>query len=75
MVRLTDNLQETVPRFIQDEAMRILVERQIGYVELAEKLDIFPDAARRLMSPNDWPAETGFSILDALGITINIFVE
>lgn len=75
MVMITENLQEAFPRYLQDEAMRILIEREITHNELADKLDIFPDGARRLLSQNSWPAETGFRVLDALGVTVNVFVE
>jgi len=75
MTRINENLQESVPRLIQDEAMRIMKERQIGYDELAEKLEMFPEDARRLLSPNNWPATTGFRVLDALGVEIDISIK
>ncbi len=73
MTEISGNLVEEAPKLLHDEALRIIKERGIGQNELATMLDVFPEGARRLLSQESWPAETGFRVLNALGV--NVVVE
>lgn len=74
MTEISRNLVEEAPKILHDEALRIIEERGIGQDELATMLHVFPEGARRLLSQESWPAETGFRVLDALGVSVVIEV-
>lgn len=74
--RLSGNLTVSFPALLQSEARRILEERDISQNELAEKMKVFPNGARRILQQDIWTVKDSFKVLEALGVTIEIdFVE
>lgn len=74
--RLSENLTVSFPALLQSEARRILEERDISQDELAEKMKVFPNGARRILDQENWPVRDSCRVLEALGVTIEIdFVD
>lgn len=75
MTELREDLEAAFPKLIHDEAINIMKDRGMGTNDFAEMLDVFPEGARRLLSQDSWPAETGFRVLDALGVSVDISIN
>jgi ribosome-binding protein aMBF1 (putative translation factor) len=69
---LSENLPEAFPDLMRREALRIMRQRELSDEKLAKMLGIFPAGVRRLVEPESWPASTGFRVLEALGVTIEL---
>ena len=66
---------EEFPDYLHEVAIYHLSERDIDEEQLAEMLDIFPEGAKRLLNQRYWPASTGFRVLEALGVEVDVTIS
>lgn len=72
MTELSGNLTRSFPQHLQEKAVEAIDARGLSHAELAEKLGIFPEGARRIMNNKQWPASLGLRVLEALDIDVEV---
>lgn len=65
-------LEKHISEKLRDLAMQEVETRGLDDEELADLLDVFPDGARRLRHNHEWSVVTGLTVLDKMGVRVDV---
>jgi hypothetical protein len=67
-------IEKRISGILRERALHEVDSRGFSDADLAKLLDVFPDGARRLRHNQEWSVGTGLTVLEKMGLTVEVNV-